>query len=311
MRRTRLLTAVAATVTAAFALTVCGGGSDPLAGGGQSGSGDQNTVVVGAANFTESQILSSVFAQALQAKGVTVETRPPIGSREAYVPALKDGSIDLIPDYSGTLLQYLDKSAAQTQPDEVYTALQSTLNTAAPTLTVLNRAEAEDKDAVVVTRETAQRLNATSIADIAPRCGELVFGGPPEFQTRPDGIPGLQKTYNCSFKSYRSLDAGGPLTVAALKNGDVQAADLFTTDAAIPENDFVVLTDPKNNFAAQNVVPLINKAKATPQVTEILNAVSAKLTTQELLGLNEAAAAPDKPSVETVAKNWLTAQGLL
>ncbi|WP_226360104.1 ABC transporter substrate-binding protein [Pseudonocardia sp. ICBG1142] len=311
MRRTRLLTAVAATVTAAFALTACGGGSDPLAGGGQSGSGDQNTVVVGAANFTESQILSSVFAQALQAKGVTVETRPPIGSREAYVPALKDGSIDLIPDYSGTLLQYLDKSAAQTQPDEVYTALQSTLNTAAPTLTVLNRAEAENKDAVVVTRETAQRLNATSIADIAPRCGELVFGGPPEFQTRPDGIPGLQKTYNCSFKSYRSLDAGGTLTVTALKNGDVQAADLFTTDPAITANDFVVLDDPKSNFAAQNVVPLINKAKVTPQVADALNAVTAKLTTQELIGMGTAAGASNKPSVESVAREWLKRQGLV
>lgn len=311
MRRSRLLTAVAATVTAAFALTACGGGQDPLAGGGQPGSTDQDTIVVGAANFTESQILSSVFAQALEAKGVTVQTRPPIGSREAYVPALQDGSIDLIPDYTGTLLQHLNPEATENESEEVYTALQSTLETAAPTLTVLDRAEAENKDAVVVTRETAERLNATSIADIAPRCGELVFGGPPEFQTRPDGIPGLQQTYDCTFQSYRSLDAGGPLTVTALRNGDVQAVDLFTTDAAIPANDFVVLADPEQNFAAQNVVPLINKEKATPEVAEALNAVTAKLTTQELLGLNEAAAAPEKPAVETVAKDWLTRQGLI
>lgn len=311
MRRPRLLAAVAATVTAAFALTACGGGADPLAGGGSSGSTDPNTVVVGAANFTESQILSSIFAQALQAKGVTVETKPPIGSREAYVPALKDGSIDLIPDYTGTLLQYLDPEAAQTGSDEVYTALQQTLAAREPNLTVLDRAAAEDKDAVVVTRETATRLGVRSIADLAPRCGELVFGGPPEFQTRPDGIPGLAQTYNCTFRSYRPLDAGGPLTVAALKNGDVQAADLFTTDAAIPQNDFVILEDPKTNFAAQNVVPLINKAKVTPQVADALNAVTAKLTTAELTALNAAAAAPAKPSVDTVAKDWLTRQGLL
>lgn len=311
MRRSRLLTAAAATVTAAFALTACGGGSDPLAGGGSSGNTDPETVVVGAANFTESQILASVFAQALQAKGVNVETKPPIGSREAYVPALKDGSIDLIPDYTGTLLQYLNKDATETDPEQVYTALQETLTAQEPNLTVLGKAEAEDKDAVVVTRETATRLGATSIEDIAPQCGELVFGGPPEFQTRPDGIPGIAETYNCTFQSYRPLDAGGPLTVAALKNGDVQAADLFTTDAAIVENDFVVLEDPKTNFAAQNVVPLINKAKANPQVTEVLDAVTAKLTTEELTGLNAAAAAPEKPSVETVAKDWLTRQGLL
>lgn len=311
MRRSRLLIAVAATVTAAFALTACGAGQDPLAGGGTSGSTDQDTVVVGAANFTESQILASVYAQALQAKGITVETTPPIGSREAYVPALKDGSIDLIPDYTGTLLQYLDQGATQTRPEEVYTALQQTLAAREPSLTVLDKAEAENKDAVVVTRETADRLGVRSIADLAPHCSDLVFGGPPEFQIRPDGIPGIARTYNCSFKSYRPLDAGGPLTVAALRNGDVQAADLFTTDAAIVQNDFVVLADPKTNFAAQNVVPLINKAKATPQVTEVLNAVSAKLTTEELVGLNAAAAAPEKPAVETVAKDWLTKQGLL
>ena len=131
---------------------------------------------------------------------------------------------------------------------------------------MLDKSAAEDKDAIVVTRETATQLNAKSIADLAPQCGNLVFGGPPEFQTRPDGIPGIQKTYNCSFKEFRSLDAGGPLTVAALKNGDVQAADLFTTDASIEANDFVVLDDPKNNFAAQNIVPLINKAKANDTV---------------------------------------------
>ena len=110
----------------------------------------------------------------------------------------------------------------------------------------------------------------------------MVFGGAPEFQTRPDGIPGLQATYNCTFKEYRSLDAGGPLTVAALKNGDVQAANLFTTQSTIAANDFVVLEDPKNNFAAQNVLPLINKAKATDQVKATLNEISAKLTTEGL-----------------------------
>jgi osmoprotectant transport system substrate-binding protein len=262
---------------------------------------------VGSANFVESQILAEIYAQALSAKGVTVEKRLNIGSREAYIPALQDGSIDLIPEYSGVLLQYFDKAADETAPDAVFTALQEALP---DNLAVLDKSAAEDKDAIVVTRETATQLNAKSIAELAPQCANLVFGGPPEFQTRPDGIPGIQKTYNCSFKEFRSLDAGGPLTVAALKNGDVQAADLFTTDASIETNDFVVLDDPSNNFAAQNILPLINKAKASDTVKSTLNEIATKLTTENLTALNAEAAGEAKPSPETVAKNWLSQNGL-
>jgi osmoprotectant transport system substrate-binding protein len=310
-RAPRRLAATAVAVSAALALSACGGGGDPLANGGSgaqpSGSAASQTIVVGSANFTESQILAEIYAQALQAKGISVDKKLNIGSRETYIPALEDGSIDLLPEYTGTLLQYIDKTATATAPDDVYSALQKAVPA---TLTVLDKSAAEDKDAVVVTKDTAAKYNAKSIADIAANCGEIVFGGPPEFQTRPDGIPGIAKTYNCNFKSYQSLDAGGPLTVGALKNGDVQAADIFSTDASIPANGFVVLEDPKSNFAAQNVLPLINKAKATPEVTAALNAVSAKLTTEELTALNAEAASDTKPSPETVAKNWLSKQGL-
>jgi osmoprotectant transport system substrate-binding protein len=306
MRRSLIARTAAVAATTAFALAACGGGSDPLQSGGSSAA-PSDTIIVGSANFTESQILAEIYAQALQSKGVPVETKLSIGSRETYYPGLQDGSIDLIPEYTGVLLQFLNKEATETESDAVYTALKSTLP---DTLTVLDKSAAEDKDAVVVTRETATRLNATSIADLAPSCGQLVFGGPPEFQTRPDGIPGIAETYGCTFKEYRSLDAGGPLTISALKNGDVQAADIFTTDASIPADDFVVLTDPKNNFAAQNVVPLINKAKVNDTVTQVLNDISAKLTTEGLTALNAEAASDTKPSAETVAKNWLTQNGL-
>ena len=310
MRRSALFARTAALAAAALVLAACGGGGDPLASGSGGASGSaapSDTIVVGSANFTESQILAEIYAQALQAKGVNVEKRLNIGSRETYIPGLQDGSLDLMPEYTGVLLQYFDKTAEATEPDAVYTALQGVLP---ENLTVLERSSAEDKDAVVVTRETATNLNVQSLEDLAPQCNQLVSGGPPEFQTRPDGIPGLQETYNCTFKEYRSLDAGGPLTVAALKNGDVQAANLFTTDAAIPANDFVVLADPKNNFAAQNVVPLINKAKASEVVTTTLNDVSSRLTTENLTALNAEAASDAKPSPETVAKNWLSQNGL-
>jgi osmoprotectant transport system substrate-binding protein len=310
MRTSLIARTSAALAGLALALTACGGGGDPLSSGSGQTSGaaaPNDTVVVGSANFVESQILAEIYAQALSAKGVTVEKRLNIGSREAYIPALQDGSIDLIPEYSGVLLQYFDKAADETAPDAVYTALQEALP---DNLVVLDKSAAEDKDAIVVTRETATQLNVKSIADLAPQCGNLVFGGPPEFQTRPDGIPGIQKTYNCSFKEFRSLDAGGPLTVAALKNGDVQAADLFTTDASIETNDFVVLDDPSNNFAAQNVLPLINKAKASDTVKSTLNEIATKLTTENLTALNAEAAGEAKPSPETVAKNWLSQNGL-
>ena len=310
MRTSLIARGVAMLAGFALALTACGGGSDPMSSGSGQTSGaaaPTDTIVVGSANFAESQILAEIYAQALAAKGVTVEKRLNIGSREAYIPGLQDGSIDLIPEYSGVLLQYFDKTAVETEPDAVYTALQAALP---DNLIVLDKSPAEDKNAVVVTRDTATRLNVKSIADLAPQCPTLVFGGAPEFQTRPDGIPGIQATYNCAFKEFRSLDAGGPLTVAALKNGDVQAANLFTTQSTIAANDFVVLEDPKNNFAAQNVLPLINKAKATDTVKATLNAISAKLTTEGLTKLNAEADGDAKPSPEAVAKNWLSQNGL-
>lgn len=303
----RSLSLVAAGAAVVLGLTACGGGGNPVAGGSSQAPAAGDTIRIGSADFTESQLLAQIYGQALQAKGVQVEITPPIGSREVYYPALTDGSIDMVPEYTGTLLQYIKKDATETEPDAVYTALQAAVP--AP-LTVLDKAAAEDKDAVVVTQAYAQQNNLKSIADLAPLSGSVTFGGPSEFQTRPDGIPGLEKTYGVKFQAYTALDAGGPVTVKALADGQVQAADLFTTDPAIEANNFVVLEDPQSNFAAQNVVPLINSAKASDQVKQILNAVQAKLTTEGLLQLNTTANAPDKPNLDQVAKDWLAANGL-
>jgi osmoprotectant transport system substrate-binding protein len=307
MRRT--LTALAATTVATLTLAACGGGSSggPLGGPAGASAAPTDTISVGSANFTESSLLGEIYAQALEAKGIKVARHLSLGSRETYFPAIKDGSLDLVPDYTGTLLQYLDPKAAQTSPDDVYAALLKAIP--AP-LVALDKSAAEDKDAVVVSKDVADRYHATSISDLAPHCGDLVFGGPPEFQKRPDGIPGLQRTYGCTFKSYISLDAGGPLTLAALKSNQVQAADLFTTNPQIETDNLVALTDPKSNFAAQNVVPIINSAKATDQVKQILNAVSGKLTTQVLVDLNRQLTAPDPVDPGTAAKQWLSTNGL-
>jgi osmoprotectant transport system substrate-binding protein len=307
MKPTRL--ALAATMAVlALAASACGSNDPTKSDTGATGSpAPSDTIVVGSANFQENVVLANIYAEALKAKGIKVSTKLNIGSREAYIPGLEDGSIDLIPEYSGVLLQYFDKEATAVAPDDVYAALQKALP---DDLTVLEKSQAEDKDAVVVTKATADKYSLKSIGDLKDVSKDMTFGGPPEFKTRPDGIPGLKKHYGVEFGSYKTLDAGGPLTVNALKNGQVDAGDIFTTDPSIKANDFVVLDDPENNFAAQNVLPLINKAKASDTVTNVLNGVSAKLTTQTLIDLLTQVTV-DKKDPNAVAKDWLSSQGLV
>lgn len=302
--RLLLLSAIAAV---GVLLAGCGGGSDPLATEPAAPSA-QGTVRIGSANFTENRLLAEIYASALETKGVTVERRFGIGSRETYFPALQRGEIDLVPDYTGNLLQFLNPQATATASDQIYQQVSGALP---PQLQLLEQSAAEDKDAVVVTRAYATQNNLRSIEDLAPLCSTIAFGGPPEFQQRSYGVPGLQRIYNCSFREFRALDAGGPLTVAALRDGTVQAADLFTTDASIPENDFVVLEDPRSNFAAQNVVPLINRAKSSdPRVTDTLNQISAAMDTTQLTQLNQRLAGPDRPDPAVVARDWLNSAGI-
>jgi osmoprotectant transport system substrate-binding protein len=301
--------AAAAVGACLLLLTACGDSSDPTQPepGGAGSTAPTDTIVIGSANFQESVVLAHIYAGALEAKGVKVSTKLNIGSRETYLPALKDGSIDLIPEYSGVLLQYFDKDATAVSSDEVYAALQKA--TPEP-LTVLQQSAAQDKDAIVVTKETAAKHNLKSIADLAAVAGQLTLGAPPEFQTRPDGIPGLEKVYGVKFKTFKKLDPGGPLTQNALKNGQIDAGDIFTTDPLISKNGWVVLEDPKNLYTAQNVLPLINSSKASDTVRSALDGVSAKLTTEDLIKLNEQVSL-NKQDAEEVAQKWLSDAGLL
>lgn len=316
MKRFRILRAAALAGTLALALAGCGGGGNPLgsssggtgsAASAPSGSGGSGgSIVVGSANFPEAELLAQIYAQALTAKGVNVTTKLNLGPRETYIPALKDGSIDLIPEYTGNLLLYFNDKATAVKPDEVYSALQEALPSG---LTVLDKSPAEDKDAVVVTQETAQKYNLKSIADLQGVAPKLVLGGPPEWKTRANGVPGLEKVYGLHFKEFKPLDVAGPLSVQALKSGQVDAVNLFTTQSAIKANNFVVLDDPKNLFAAQNVVPLISKDALTPTVKSALNPVSAALTTDELADLVKQVEVDKKDPAE-VAKAWLAQQNL-
>ncbi|MEU9268936.1 ABC transporter substrate-binding protein [Streptomyces sp. NPDC048251] len=305
-RSKKLLGLAALTATGALVLTACGSGGDPMSTSATAGaSSAADTITVGSANFTESQLLATIYAEALKAKGVKVKTRLNIGSRETYIPALKDGSIDLLPEYTGALLQYFDPKTKASSPAEVSAALTKALPSG---ISALKQSTAEDKDVLAVTQKTATAHDLTTISDLAPVAGTMALGAPPEWKTRVNGVVGLKSVYGLSFKKFVSLDAGGPLTLAAITNNQVQVGDLTSTDPAIAKNKLVTLKDDKNLFLAENILPVINKDKVTPTVTSTLNAVSAALTTEGLMELNGKVAKLDDMS--DVAKAWLTSAGL-
>lgn len=291
-----------ATSVSATASPSASSGSNPLSGGGASGS-----VVVGSANFPESELLAEVYALALQDKGIKAITKLNIGSREVYYPQVEKGAITIFPEYNGALLSgEVDPSSTAKTTTAVDAALSAKLPSG---LEILNPAPAQDSDSVTVTQANAAKYHLKTIADLKSLAGGWTFGAPPEFKTRPDGIPGLKANYGLTFKAFDPLDESGPITLAALTSGKVQAADVFTTTPQIITDHLVSLADPKFDFAAQNVIPLVYKAGVSSAIISTLNAVSAKLTTAALLQMDKAVII-DKDNYSTVAAGFLQAAGL-
>jgi osmoprotectant transport system substrate-binding protein len=304
MKKRSILSALA--VTSVLALSACGGGGgDPLSGGGDNTGSSGSQIIIGSADFTESQLIASIYSQALQAAGVQVKEQFNIGSREVYVAALKDSSIDLVPEYSGALLSYLDPKSTAATTEAVTSELKGKLPSG---ISLLTPSPAEDKDVLAVTKATADKYKLKTISDLAPVAGELVLGGPPEWKTRTQGVVGLRDLYGLNFKDFVSLDAGGTLTMTALVNGQIQAGDLFSTDPGLVKNNLVALEDDKSLFAAENVVPLIKTAKENDTITKTLNDVSAKLTTDDLITMNGEAATGT--NLADIAKKWLAGAGI-
>ena len=264
-------------------------------------------MVVGSANFPESELLAEVYALALQDKGVKATTKLNIGSREVYYPQVVKGAITIFPEYNGSLLS---GEVDPTSTAKTTAAVDAALTAKLPSnLEILNPAPAEDSDSMTVTEATATKYHLTSIADLKPYASDWELGAPSEFKTRTDGIAGLKANYGLTFKSFDPLDESGPLTLAALTSGKVQVADVFTTTPQIITDHLVSLADPKSNFAAQNVIPLVYKPALTSTITSTLNAVSAKLTTAALLQMDNAVIT-DKDNYSTVAAGFLQTAGL-
>jgi osmoprotectant transport system substrate-binding protein len=201
-------------------------------------SGGKGKVVVGAANFSENQILANVFVDVLKAAGFDATVKP-VTSRDVYGPALEAGQLQVMPEYVGTLTEYFNKKAngpnaapaASSDLQKTLTALRGFA--AKKNLKVLEPAQAADQNAFAVTKTFATAHNLHTLSDLKTYSGPLVLGGPPECPTRPFCQPGLEKTYGLHFTGFVSLDAGGPLTKTALKQGRVQLGLVFSSDGSL------------------------------------------------------------------------------
>ncbi|MGH3303346.1 MAG: ABC transporter substrate-binding protein [Streptosporangiaceae bacterium] len=296
--------------TASLVLAACGSSSPSSSSNPLAPASGKGTVVIGSANFPENELLAEIYSMALKAKGVKVTDKFNIGDREVYYPEVKKGAVSIIPEYNGTLLTVIiDPTSTAHTTDQVNAALTAGLPSS---MEILNSSSAQDSDSINVSQAfaTAHHLtSSSSIGALAPLASSMVLGAPPEFATRSDGIAGLKKNYGLTFKSFSPLDESGPITIAALQDGTVQAADVFTTTPEIVTDHFVTLADPKFNFAAQNVTPLVYKPAMTSTIVATLNAISAKMDTSALLQLDTAIIV-NHDSYQAVAEGWLQAEGL-
>ena len=305
--------APAAVVLAATALAGCGSTSNKSSGSPLAQAAATGSVVVGSDNFPESVLLADIYGQALAGKGIKVTYKLDIGSREVTYGLVKSGSITLKPEYNGALLAYLNKTAPQTSASQVDAAITAALPS---NLEILTPSTAQDNDTLTLSKQEAATLDLTqgaSISDFIQKLGSksITVGGSPEFQTRTQGLLGLEQSYGlkASQVTYKTLDAGGPLTEKALTSNDVQAGDLFTTDPTISQGGLLTLVDDKNIFGVQDVLPLVNKSALSQAGVSALNAVDAQLDSTALLKLDtEVQVQKDDPL--TVANQWLQSVGL-
>lgn len=301
-------------MTAVAALVAGCSGADPMATSDPSdtsgGDTTSTTVTVGSAGFPEAEILAELYAQTMEADGITVERNMQIGARETYIAALEDGSVDLLPEYTGNLLQFWDPESSAKSPEEVLAALRDVTPEG---MRVPEPSSAQNKDTYVVTQEFSSENGITSLADLSGFEGTLRIAANPELPERPFGPEGLTDVYGVPAENIEFTpidDGGGPLTVQALTDGDVEMANIYSTTPAITSESLVMLDDPENLIVPQQVFPLVSSA-VPESVDERLDEVSAALTTEDLIAMNERNQGDEKASPSTIATDWLTEKGLI
>ncbi|MGE3194216.1 MAG: ABC transporter substrate-binding protein [Microbacteriaceae bacterium] len=290
------MTAVA--VGVALTLAGCGSSSGDGSGDGD-GDSDSTTIVVGSQAYYSNEIIAEIYAQALEGAGFDVTRNFQIGQRDAYLPALEGGEVQVFPEYTGNLLQYYDPETTATKSDDVYAALADALPDG---LTVLDQSPATDQDSYNVTREFAEANNLESIADLAGVDG-LILGGAPELEERPYGPSGLQSVYGVTVQ----FQATGDTTVDSLTQGVINIANVYSADPRIESAGLVTLADPEGLFLASNVVPLVSTDVAD-EIADVLNPISAALTPEGLVALN-VQSVDEQKSAADIATQWLQENG--
>ncbi|MHA6805536.1 ABC transporter substrate-binding protein [Salinifilum ghardaiensis] len=285
----RLIGCLAAAV---LVLSGCAG-HDPL----RASNSSDGTLVVGSADFAESELLMNIYAEALAETGVDVQTRPRIGAREFSVPAVRQGELAVMPEYTGNLLEYVDPGAGATASGPVYAALSRELPRG---LRVLRQSPAENSDVLTVSRETAAQ-GIHSLEELGPHCGRMVLAAPAEWKSR--WADTIAEEYGCRFAEIRAVESS-TVTVDALLSDQVQVANLFTTSAQIRQHDLVELADPREMFPAQHVVPLVRSGVLNERQVAALNRVSARLDTATLTELNRRLEV-DKANPRDLAEEFL------
>jgi len=302
----KLRAGIAAAVALGVAAALSGCASSSPLDSGASSSSDSKTIVIGSQAYYSNEIIAELYAQVLEKDGFTVKRNYQIGQREVYLPQLQKGAIDVMPEYSGNLLQYYDKNATAKSKSDIASALEKALPKG---LRALDAAEATDQDSYTVTKEFSEQNDVTSLSDLSKVKETLTVGANSENQTRPYGPKGLKSVYGVTVQSKAIEDSGGALTVKALKDGTVQLADIYTADPSIKANDFVTLKDPKNLIVAQNVTPVVSD-KVDDKAAADIDKVSKVLTTDALIELNTKSTV-DKEKSSEIAKAFLQEEGLL
>lgn len=316
MRRFRRRVLGATLLALALFAAACGDSGEDENGNGAGGDGEEKpSLTVGVSGaFAENQIVAEMYAQILEHHGYEVDRQTDIQSREISQPALVEGEIDVKPEYLASLLLFLNPEAEPSGDPAGNVELLNPL-LEQDELELLEPSAANDTNALVITPVTANDFSQTgspisTTSDLAPVAGDLTLGGPPECPQRPFCIPGFEEVYGIEFGDFRPLDVGGPLTVAALKGGKIDVALLFSTSSAIVANDWVVLEDDKNLQANESITPLIRSEVATDEVAQLLNSVSAELTTENITELNGRVEL-DQEDPADVAADFLEQSGLL
>ena len=304
-------TARAACLVLTVACAACTTASSQAPTAGRPARGNA-VITVGSFDFPESILLAYLYADVLAGEGYPVRVLPDLGTRELVDPALMAGLIQLVPEYTGSALEFTSLGRVHATASVATTATALAKSMAARGLVTGRPAAAQDGNAIVVTAATAARYRLRTISDLARVARHWVFGGPPECRERPYCLPGLRHTYGLRFAEFVPLDAGGPLTLQALTAGDVGVALLFTTDPAIRARHLVMLADNRGLQPAENIVPVLRRATAHrfgPGLLAALNVLSARLSAATLAGL-DAQVELDGRAPRAVAERWVQAQGL-